>query len=689
MTIPCHARWRQKAEEERIAAQLAAGDAAVKAARDAIAKLDIAAAWAAQEQAVAALTQAGAEGVKKLTAVSGLSDEIAAAELEVRKAEFKNQGDAAYKSAEEAIENDDLEAARAAQQSAAELFDKAGLDASPALKDLSARIQTAESSLALRQKLAAKMAKKEQKRREAEKRAAEEAARIEAQRQETLERERAKREAAKAKEQRERELMEKAFSSTTLRRTEEPVPELKVVQAPKVSSEALELAQKTGVELAAEKAAAIKAEAQAEKERKRMAKVEADKLRKVAEDEGDRLFAAAEACLANGDVDGAKANEAAAAAAYTSQKIARTTTLRKLRAKISEASKKQAAQRKEEARIEAARKAEEEAARKAEEKRVAQMKALEEQAQRAADMQAKSGAKVPLFLASQMAESATDAPVAPSGPPKLSPELRAAAQVTGAELAAAKKQEMEEARKASAEEAKAKAEQAKKTVDTLVAAGNALMEEAKKNVEGLKFAEARAARDKAAAAYQQAGVNRSSSLKNLDMDISKSEKKNKAAAAAAEKKRIADEKAAAEAAARAEAEAAQKALVRKQMEEMQAAADKQSEMAKGGVKVPLFMARQMASTASTPELKAPPRGGSVTVERPVEATPAPAASVETPPLRAAAPTAAPVEPVAPVAPVAQQSPAAPAASAMEDVPVVDWAAKLDALKKSATERLNA
>lgn len=52
-----------------------------------------------------------------------------------------------------------------------------------------------------------------------------------------------------------------------------------------------------------------------------MAKEEADRLRKVAENEGDRLFAAAEEALAAGDVDGARANEKAAAAAYASRKV--------------------------------------------------------------------------------------------------------------------------------------------------------------------------------------------------------------------------------------------------------------------------------------------------------------------------------------------------------------------------------
>jgi len=685
----------QKAEEDRIAAQIAAGDAAVQQAKDAIAKGDMAAAWAAQEKAVAEYTLANAG--KKLVEVAGLSDAIAAAELEARKAGFKMQGDAAYKAAEEAIKNDDLDAARAAQQSAAAFYDKAELDVSDALKDMSARIKAAEGSLALKQKLAAKMANKEQKRRENEKRAAEEAARIEAQRQEVIERDRAKREAVKAKEQRERELLNKAFSTTTLRRAAEPVPELKVVQPPKVSTGALELAKKTGAELAAEKEAAIKAEKEAETERKRLAKVESDRVRKEAENEGDRLFAAAEACLVNGDVDGAKANEKAAAAAYKSQNIARSTTLRQLNGKINEAAKKQAAQRKEDARIEAVRKAEEEAARIAEEKRVAQMKALKEQAARAAEIQAKSGVKVPFFAASQMAGSAAAAPVAPSGPPKLSPELREAAQVTGGELAAAKRREMEAAKKAAAAEAKAAAEQTKKTVDTLVAAGNALMEQSKQLLDGLQFTEARAARDKAAAAYQQAGVNRGASLKNLDMDISKSEKMNKAAAAAAEKKRIADaaavekkriadEKVAAEAAALAKAEAAQKAEVQKQVQQFQVAAEKQKELAaKGGVKVPMFMARQLAATTSMPALKSPPRGGSATIERPVEASPAsvaaPAASVETPPLRQAPPAS--------VSSAAQQSAAKSAAKALDDMPVVDWAAKLDALKKSATERLSA
>lgn len=68
-------------------------------------------------------------------------------------------------------------------------------------------------------------------------------------------------------------------------------------------------------------------------------------------------------------------------------------------------------------------------------------------AARAAEIQEKSGAKVPMFLAAQMAEAAGEPAAAPTGPPKLSPELRAAAQLTGAELAAAKKREQEEAAK--------------------------------------------------------------------------------------------------------------------------------------------------------------------------------------------------------------------------------------------------
>jgi hypothetical protein len=418
------------------------------------------------------------------------------------------------------------------------------------------------------------------------------------------------------------------------------------------------------------------------------AKVESDRLRKLAEDEGDRLFAEAEAALAAGNIDGAREKEKAATAAYESRKIARTTTLRALRSKIKD---------------EALRVAQEEAARKAEEARVAQMNALQEKQARAAEIQAKSGTKLPLFLASQMADSAGEAPAAPTGPPKLSPELRAAAQMTGAEMAAAKKKEMEEAQAKAKQEAKEAADRAKQTVDTLVAAADEQMKVAGQKLEGLLFAEAREARDKAEAIYKQAGVNRSASLKNMLNDIAKSEKKNAAAAKAAEKKRIADEKAAAEAAARAEAAAAQKLEVARQVEQIKAAASKQSELsAKGGVKVPLFVARQ-ALSQNTPDLKPPPpKGGlaappatsgdtttaTAVVEKPAVA---PAAVVESsPPLRAPPAEATPATPVAaPAAPAASAPAPAAAAAAVDDTPMVDFAAKLEALKKERLSRLDA
>jgi hypothetical protein len=59
------------------------------------------------------------------------------------------------------------------------------------------------------------------------------------------------------------------------------------------------------------------------------------------------------------------------------------------------------------------------------------------------------------------------------------------------------------------------------------------------------------------------------------------------------------------------------------------------------------------------------------------------------------PSSVPTDSVPPSAPApgpaagAQQSAAKSAAKALDDMPVVDWAAKLDALKKSATERLSA
>ena len=66
---------------------------------------------------------------------------------------------------------------------------------------------------------------------------------------------------------------------------------LKVVSPPKVTGEELELARMTGAEIAAQKIEAQKAAARAEKEREKVDRREADRLRKIAEVEGDRLFA--------------------------------------------------------------------------------------------------------------------------------------------------------------------------------------------------------------------------------------------------------------------------------------------------------------------------------------------------------------------------------------------------------------
>ena len=139
-----------------------------------------------------------------------------------------------------------------------------------------------------------------------------------------------------------------------------------------VSNSELELAKMTGSEIAALKKAAEEAAVRAEKERKNADRMEADRLRKVAESEGDRLFAAAEAALAAGDVEAARQNEKAATKAYESRNIARTTILRALRTKISDAGKAQAAAAKELARLETKRKAE---AAAAEAKRVAEEEA--------------------------------------------------------------------------------------------------------------------------------------------------------------------------------------------------------------------------------------------------------------------------------------------------------------------------
>jgi hypothetical protein len=62
-------------------------------------------------------------------------------------------------------------------QAAGDLFDKAGLEAGEAIKEMEVQIVSAELSLTLKQKVAAKMAKKEEKKREAEMRVKEEQAR--------------------------------------------------------------------------------------------------------------------------------------------------------------------------------------------------------------------------------------------------------------------------------------------------------------------------------------------------------------------------------------------------------------------------------------------------------------------------------------------------------------------------------
>ena len=65
--------------------QIAAGDAAVKEAKDALAKGDLVAARVAQEKAVAEYTVANAG--QKLVEVASLSDQIAAAAEKKRKEE--------------------------------------------------------------------------------------------------------------------------------------------------------------------------------------------------------------------------------------------------------------------------------------------------------------------------------------------------------------------------------------------------------------------------------------------------------------------------------------------------------------------------------------------------------------------------------------------------------------------------
>jgi len=692
------------AEEARIAAHMTAGHAAVKEAEEAVASGNFEAAWAAQDAAAKQFGLGGSSS-SQLSTVAALTDKIAAAELLARKAAFQKEGDEKYLAAVQSVEAEEVSGARASLAEAAECFTKAGVDAGAALKELKTKIEAAEVSVALREKLAAKIAKKETKKREVQARMAEEDARKEAERKAILAAEQAKRDAVKAKLLRERELINLALAGPAGRERDE-VPELKTLARPSVSAEDLEKARMTGTEIAAAKLAEAKDLVQREKDAVKATKVQQDAMRKVAEIEGDRLFAAAEAALASGDVDAAKANEKAATATYQSRKIARTTILRKLRAQITDTVKKQAADLKDKERMEATERAQEEAQRKAEEARIAQVKAFEETAARAAAIQAKSGAKVPLFLASQMASASSEPAMAPSGPPKMAPELRAAAQVTGSELNAAKKLQLEEAKKTAKADAKVAAEQAKMAVDVLVKAADDVMEQAQASVSGLDFTQARGLQTKAMAMYKQANVNRSSSLKNLEMQINKSEKQNAATAAAAQKKRIADEKAAVQAVADAETEAARKVEVARQVSQIRAAADKQSELsAKGGVKVPLFMASQMAQGDSAPALKAPPRGGGAPTEQsvvaPTEQAPPPAVSssdlvekaplseetpvpptIQAPPLRQA--TEAPVA----AAPAALATPAkAASAAAFDDTPPVDWGAKLDAIRKASSQRL--
>ncbi len=90
----------------------------------------------------------------------------------------------------------------------------------------------------------------------------------------------------------------------------------------------------TGSEIAAMKKAAEEEAVRAEIEKKNADRAESDRLRKVAENEGDCLFAAAEAALAAGDIEAARQSEKAATAAYESRNIARTTILRALRTKV-------------------------------------------------------------------------------------------------------------------------------------------------------------------------------------------------------------------------------------------------------------------------------------------------------------------------------------------------------------------
>jgi hypothetical protein len=159
---------------------------------------DFAAAWAAQEKAT---LEYGQGDMSKIGSVSSLTDKIAAAEISARKAGFKAEAQMALKGVDACIEQDDLQAAREAVKVAADYFGRAEFDGSSQIKEAEERIAAAQASVAMRQKLAAKMAKKEEKKREQEKRAAEETARREAERQETLAVEKAKREAAKAKQE--------------------------------------------------------------------------------------------------------------------------------------------------------------------------------------------------------------------------------------------------------------------------------------------------------------------------------------------------------------------------------------------------------------------------------------------------------------------------------------------------------
>ena len=316
------------AEEARVAAHMTAGHAAVKQAEEAVASGKFEAAWAAQDAAAKQFGLGGSSS-SQLSTVAALTDKIAAAELLARNAAFQKEGDAKYAAAVQSVEAEEVSAAKASLAEAAAFWTKAGVDAGAALKELKTKIEAAEVSLALREKIAAKIEKKETKKREVQARLAEEDARKEAERKGILAAEQAKRDAVKAKLLRERELIKKALAGPAGRDTEE-VPELKTLARPSVSDEDLEKERMTGTEIAEAKLAEAKELVQTEKEAVKATKVQEDAMRKVAAIEGDCFFAAAEAALASGDTDAAKANEKAATATYGSRKIARTTILCKL-----------------------------------------------------------------------------------------------------------------------------------------------------------------------------------------------------------------------------------------------------------------------------------------------------------------------------------------------------------------------